>query len=195
MAGILNIGDILMLSQLAWKIGRAFTAGRKGAPAEFVEVESEVNGLAKALKLLAETLFTDSSDAPATASAGDGDGADRRAGYEEGGSSMLARANAETRSGVEVILQSCRQTLKDLESLVEQYQVIRKHRTSGGFSIERSWSDLVLSAYKKMLWTAEGGNIQALRNMLHMHTSTINLTMQALQRLALVLFSQLFSGF
>ncbi|KAF9631322.1 hypothetical protein BFW01_g2184 [Lasiodiplodia theobromae] len=178
MAGILNIGDILMLSQLAWKIGRAFTAGRKGAPAEFVEVESEVNGLAKALKLLAETLFTDSSDAPAT---GDGDGADRRAEYEGGGSSMLARANAETRSGVEVILQSCRQTLKDLESLVEQYQVIRKHRTSGGFSIERSWSDLVLSAYKKMLWTAEGGNIQALRNMLHMHTSTINLTMQALQ--------------
>lgn len=190
MAGILNIGDILMLSQLAWKIGRAFTAGRKGAPAEFVEVESEVNGLAKALKLLTETLFTDSSDTPATASAADGDCADRRAEYE-GGSGMLARANAETRSGVEVILQSCRQTLKDLESLVEQYQVIRKHRTSGGFSIERSWSDLVLSAYKKMLWTAEGGNIQALRNMLHMHTSTINLTMQALQRLAIVSFSRI----
>lgn len=168
MAGILNIGDILMLSQLAWKIGRAFTAGRKGAPAEFVEVESEVNGLAKALKLLAETLFADHASC---------DGGDVK-----GGSGILAQASAETRNGVEVILQSCQTTLKDLESLVEQYQVIRKHRTSGGFSIERSWSDLVLSSYKKMLWTTEGGNIQALRNMLHMHTSTISLTMQALQR-------------
>ncbi|KKY20550.1 hypothetical protein UCDDS831_g04597 [Diplodia seriata] len=175
MAGILNIGDILMLSQLAWKIGRAFTAGRKSAPAEFLEVETEVSGLAKALKMLAETLFADNSGESAGAVGGTGEG------IREEGSGMLARASAETRGGVEVILQSCRQTLRDLESLVEQYQVIRKHRTSGGFSIERSWSDLVLSAYKKMLWTAEGGNIQALRNMLHMHTSTITLTMQALQ--------------
>lgn len=30
--------------------------------------------------------------------------------------------------------------------------------------------------------TTEGRNIQALRNMLHMHTSTISLTMSALQR-------------
>ncbi|KAL1641610.1 hypothetical protein SLS58_005885 [Diplodia intermedia] len=193
MAGILNIGDILMLSQLAWKIGRAFTAGRKSAPAEFLEVETEVSGLANALKMLAETLFADNSGESAAAGCADrrfSEDAEGRLGREVGGtgegireegSGMLARASAETRGGVEVILQSCRQTLRDLESLVEQYQVIRKHRTGGGFSIERSWSDLVLSAYKKMLWTAEGGNIQALRNMLHMHTSTITLTMQALQ--------------
>ena len=30
-----SVGDIIMLSQLAWKIGCAFTAGRAGAPAEF----------------------------------------------------------------------------------------------------------------------------------------------------------------
>lgn len=185
MTSVLNIGDILMLSQLAWKIGRAFTAGRKGAPAEFLEVETEVSGLAKALKMLAETLFADNSGDATEQAYGNGEDVDgrRSSGTGEGeGSGMLARAGAETRGGVEVILQSCRQTLRDLESLVEQYQVIRKHRTSGGFSIERSWSDLALSAYKKMLWTAEGGNIQALRNMLHMHTSTITLTMQALQR-------------
>ncbi|KAH7051252.1 hypothetical protein B0J12DRAFT_573240 [Macrophomina phaseolina] len=180
MAGILNIGDVLMLSQLAWKIGRAFTAGRKGAPAEFVEVEAEVNGLAKALKLLAETLFTDNASSD-SGNEGGGGGRDSDASNGNGSGSILARASAETRNGVEVILTSCQTTLKDLESLLEQYQVIRKHRTSGGFSIERSWSDLVLSSYKKMLWTTEGGNIQALRNMLHMHTSTISLTMKALQ--------------
>ncbi|GME46292.1 hypothetical protein GTA08_BOTSDO09162 [Neofusicoccum parvum] len=176
MAGILNIGDVLMLSQLAWKIGRAFTAGRKGAPAEFVSVEAEVSGLAKALKLLAETLFAENIYEENGDAGGGGRG---KSGDGMGG--ILGQASAETRGGVEVILISCQRTLKDLESLVEQYQVIRKHRTSGGFSIERNWSDLVLSSYKKMLWTTEGGNIQELRNMLHMHTSTISLTMLALQ--------------
>ena len=153
-----SIGDILMLSQLAWKIGRAFTAGRKGAPAEFLDVETAINGLAKALKLLAETLFAEADD------------------------SVLAKADSETKSGVATILLSCQRTLQDLDSLMDQYQVIKKHRTSGGFTIERSWSDLVLSNYQSMMWTTEGGDVQTLRNMVNMHASTIALTMQALQR-------------
>jgi hypothetical protein len=158
MAGIPSIGDILMLSQLAWKIGRAFTAGRKGAPAEFLEVETAVNSLAKALKLLAEALFAEADD------------------------SVLNKADQETQEGVATILTSCQRTVQDLDSLLDQYQVIKKHRTAGGFAIDRSWSDLVIAQYKTMLWTTEGGRIQDLRNMLQMHTSTITLTMQALQR-------------
>jgi len=65
---------------------------------------------------------------------------------------------------------------------MDQYQVIKKHRAGGGFTIERSWSDLVLSNYQSMMWTTEGGNIQTLRNMVNMHARTIALTMQALQR-------------
>ncbi|KAF2795649.1 hypothetical protein K505DRAFT_239398 [Melanomma pulvis-pyrius CBS 109.77] len=156
-AAIPSIGDILMLSQLAWKIGRAFTAGRKGAPPEFLEVETEVNGLAKSLKFLAETLFADLDDG------------------------ILKQADQETLDGVATILSSCRQTVHDLESLIDRYQVIKKHRTPGGFAIERSWSDRVLVEYKTIMWTTEGGDIQSLRHTLHMHTTTIILTAQALQ--------------
>ena len=39
----------MLLSSLAWKIGRAFTSGREGAPAEFTEVKNESEGLAIAL--------------------------------------------------------------------------------------------------------------------------------------------------
>ncbi|OCL01848.1 hypothetical protein AOQ84DRAFT_393390, partial [Glonium stellatum] len=155
-----SIGDILMLSQLAWKIGRAFTAGRKGAPAEFLDVETAINGLAKALKLLAETLFAEADNG------------------------VLSKADNDTKSGVATILLSCQRTLQDLDSLLDQYQVITKQRTSGGFTIERSWSDLVLATYQTMMWTSEGGNIQALRNMVNMHTSTIALTMQASKSLS-----------
>jgi hypothetical protein len=144
-----SIGDILMLSQTAWRIGRAFTQGKKSAPAEFAEVEREADGLSEALQLVAETLNTDGS--------------------------ILDKAEDTTKAAVTTILDSAQRTLSDLESFVARYRII-KPQTG-----ERAWSDLVLTNYKTLKWTTEGGDITALRDMLNMHTSTISLTMQALQ--------------
>ena len=138
-----------MLSQSAWRIGRAFTQGKKSAPAEFAEVEREADGLSEALQLVAETLNSDCS--------------------------ILDKAEDTTKFAVATILDSAQRTLSDLESFVARYRII-KSQTG-----ERSWSDLVLANYKTLKWTTEGGDITALRDMLNMHTSTINLTMQALQ--------------
>ena len=118
----LSVGDILMLSQTAWKIGRAFKNGKKSAPSEFAEVEREASGLSEALKLVAEALHTDGS--------------------------ILSSAEPETRVAVNTILESARTTLSDLESFVERYQVIKKKETNGGFVVERSWSDVVMANYK-----------------------------------------------
>lgn len=155
-----NVGDILMLSQVAWKTGRVFTAGQKHAPAEFHAVETDVSGLAHSLKLLAEVL------------------------HAENGDSLISKSGPETQDGVAIILSSCQRTVHDLDSLVERYQVIRKHRTSGGFAIERSWSDLVLAQYETIIWTTEGGNLLQLSNLLQMHTKSIRLLIEAVQRQA-----------
>ncbi|KAF2773542.1 hypothetical protein EJ03DRAFT_347523 [Teratosphaeria nubilosa] len=151
----LSVGNILMLSQTAGKVGRAFTQGKKSAPSEFAEVERESNGLSEALKLVAETLHDNGS--------------------------VLSQAEPQTRAAVSTILESASKTLSDLESFVERHQVIKKQETKGGFVVERSWSDVVLANYRTLKWTTEGGDMTELRNMLHMHTSTINRTMQALQ--------------
>ncbi|KAI9661868.1 MAG: hypothetical protein M1821_009107 [Bathelium mastoideum] len=153
---ILSIGDILMLSQTAWKIGRAFSSGRRSSPAEFKAIESELNLLSKSLKSFAETLFAEDEN-------------------------MLLQADRRTQNGVATILLSCQQTLQDLESLVEQYQVIRRTETRSGYTVDRSWSELVLTNFGKMMWTTEGGDIHSLKTMLRMHTGTITLTVQALQ--------------
>ena len=113
-----------MLSQQAWKIGRAFTQGRNSAPSEFAEVEREANGLSDALKLTAEALHDDGS--------------------------ILARAEPETRSAVNEILESAGRTLGDLESFIERYQVIRKRETKGGFVVERSWSEVSSQAVERI---------------------------------------------
>ena len=80
----LSVRDILMLSQTAWKIGRAFTHGKKSAPSEFAEIEREVNGLSEALKLVAETLLA--------------------------GDSVLSQADSETKSAISAILESAHKT-------------------------------------------------------------------------------------
>ncbi|KAK1003797.1 hypothetical protein LTR54_007560 [Friedmanniomyces endolithicus] len=151
----LSVGDILMLSQTAWKIGRAFRQGQTNAVGEFAEVEREADGLSEALKLVAEALHTD------------------------GG--MLSRADEDTKSAVNAILESAHTTLSDLESFVERYQVIKKKTTRGGVVVERSWNEVVVANYRTFKWTTEGGSIVELRNMLQMHSNSINLVMQALQ--------------
>lgn len=78
-----------MLSQVAWKIGRSFFSCRKSAPAEFQEVETEISGLAKALKLLAEALHADS------------------------GVCFFQGADEDVQHGIGVILSSCQRTIND----------------------------------------------------------------------------------
>ena len=147
-----------MLSQVAWKIGRAFSPGRKNAPTEFQAIETEIGGLAEELKLLAEALHAD---------------------VEEG---LIQSADEETLDGINTIMTSCKRTINDLNSLMDQYQVIKKHRTVGGFAIERSWSDLVLAEFTTIIWTTEGGNLQDLKNLIQMHAGSITLVTDALQR-------------
>ena len=151
-----SIGDVLMLSQLAWRIGCAFTAGRAGAPAQFQEVENELKSLTTAVTLLAESLDKDGS--------------------------LVARSDERTREGLDKILSCCRQTLDNLDAFVSQYQDIRRPDEAGGLATQRMWRSMLLRNYKKIMWTTEGGDIQSLRNMLAMHTQSISLTTQALQR-------------
>jgi hypothetical protein len=152
-----SIGDILMLSQTAWKIGRAFTAGLSNIPSKFQEVEVEINALAKALKLLAETMFA-----------------------EEDG--LLGQADQNTQDGFATIMNSCQQTIGDLDSLMDQYQSTKKTQTGAGFTIERSWNDLMIAQYQTMIWTTDGGNINHLQHLLKTYMSAMSLIKQALQR-------------
>lgn len=154
----LSVGDTLMLSQVSWRLGRAFTAGRANAPHQFQEVESELGRLTKSLKLLAESLFLDEIE------------------------SIIAQADHSTQVGIATVVQFCKRSLEDLESLIDEYQIVRKSRTSSGYAVERAWSELVVSQFKTMIWTAEGGTIHDLRDRLHMHTSTIAVIRQALER-------------
>lgn len=121
-----------------------------------VEVENELKSLTSAITYLAEALDQDDT--------------------------LLTRSDRKTREGLDKILGNCRRTLEGLDGLVTQYQEVRRPDDAGGAMVQRSWRSILLRNYKKISWTTGGGNIQSLRNMLAMHTQSITLTMQALQR-------------
>jgi hypothetical protein len=155
MTADISMGNVLMLSQIAWRTGRAFTSSTRRSPHEFREVQLELSRLSKSLKLLAETLFSEDIE------------------------NLIQQACEKTQAGIYNVIHFCQHTLDGLESLVHQYVHVKKN----GHLVERSWSDMVLENYNTMIWTTEGGSIRELRDMLHMHTSTTSLMRQALERL------------
>jgi hypothetical protein len=52
----ISIGDILMISGLAYRIGKTLTTSRKSAPGEFSEVQNQLFAISNALRLLSATL-------------------------------------------------------------------------------------------------------------------------------------------
>src|SRR5437764_5901938 len=59
MALPISVGDAILLSQIAFGLGQAFTSGRKSAPAEFAEIQDLLYTLSKGLKLLSRDLPKD----------------------------------------------------------------------------------------------------------------------------------------
>src|SRR5437016_11202416 len=60
MSSPVSIGDAILLANVAYTLGQAFTSGRKSAPAEFADIQNLLYTLSNALKLVAQ-------DGPSTA--------------------------------------------------------------------------------------------------------------------------------
>lgn len=127
-------------------------------PEEFIQIESELNRLSKALKHLAELLVSEQIE------------------------SFIGSADRVAQDGIGTIFISCRRTIEDLESVVSMYQSNRKSNTSGGFTIERLWNLSLLQNYNTFVWTADGGTIHELYELLRMHTVTISMLSSICER-------------
>jgi len=161
MTSPVSIGDAFLMAKLAIKLGRAFTKGRKSAPAEFREVENQLYSLSAALaaldsahKTAGSALTIDRTRLP----------------------SLSQQHQAEGGDVLKVMLQSCEETLKHVEAIVERYSSIGKAADSGAPVFKR-WGRDVKDNWKKIEWTTEGGDLATLRSQLTVHTNSLNLVM------------------
>lgn len=161
MASPISFGDAVAMSKIAWRIAHAFTKGRKSAPAEFREVENQLYSLSAAL-----TAFKDvCGDDVATVTIDS--------------SKLPARFQKEEQDGMQTvsgILDSCSETLKHLEKMVEDYGVVGSQKDPTKPRLQR-WSKELLRNYKKVAWTTEAGDLAALRSKLMVHTNSLDLVL------------------
>jgi hypothetical protein len=158
----ISVGDTILLSQIAWNIGKAFTTGRKSAPAEFAEIQDLLFILGEALKVLAKDLPGSNQDAQAERAA---EGQDEEAQAEN---ALLAQ-----------MVMNCRSTLTHLKSMVDKYMELDK---KDGQRDQKKWKDEVKKNWKKLLWTKEGGDIMKLKTTLTAHINGLNLALSAINK-------------
>jgi hypothetical protein len=151
----ISVGDAILLSQIALKIGRAFTSGRKSAPTEFAEIQDLLFTLSNALKLLTRD-FPDDGLVEIDA--------------------FTSRESEEAQDETVLLSQmiiNCRSTLTHLNFLVDKYMEIGGRNPQ--LKEEKRWKDEVRKNWKKIIWTKEGGDISKLKVTLIAHINGLNL--------------------
>ncbi|KAK0667029.1 hypothetical protein QBC41DRAFT_324718 [Cercophora samala] len=164
MGSPVSIGDIIAMSKISWKIAQAFTNGRKSAPFEFREVENQLYSLSSALAAFKDACGDDVASISVQSSKLPSRFEDQ--GQDEGLQSVAW------------LLDSCNETLRHLEKLVDKYSALAAGPEGDNpASRFRRWSDTLLRNYKKIAWTTEAGDIATLRSQLLVHTNSLHLVL------------------
>jgi hypothetical protein len=147
--------SIFVISQCAWRVKQAFTSGRKSTDIPlatgFLEVEDTLDELDRLLKELSKCFGC------------------------EGVDSFLSGIELEAQNGIRTILMACKHTLRCLEVLVNSLQTKRKADLEAGHSMQRLWQDVVLTGQDTLPWTANGGCLQDLQDILKMHATIVTM--------------------
>jgi hypothetical protein len=153
----ISIGDILMLSRLAYSIGKTLTTGRKLAPEEFQEVQNQLFAISNALKLLSGTLKKESTTA-----------VDRSLGLED--DEILGQ-----------MIGNCRSTLQHLDKVLKSYPELQAdpEKECADESLRKKWRRDFKENIKKIKWTTEGADLDKLRHSLAIHVNALNLAIAA----------------
>ncbi|OBT69915.1 hypothetical protein VE03_00434 [Pseudogymnoascus sp. 23342-1-I1] len=150
----IGIGDIVLLSELAHRLGTTLTSGRKGAIAEFQEVQNQLFAIGKALSFASAILESPKSP--------DGD---LRAAPED---EILGR-----------MIENCGVTLKHLDGVLKKYPELRADAVQVDEKTHRRWLEEFKVNIRKIKFTTEGAGLDKLRNSLGIHVTALNLAITA----------------
>lgn len=153
LASPLSIGDAILLANIAYNVGKAFSSGAKSAPAEFAEVQSLLFSIGDALDLVGKTFKGRTTQ----------------------------EVPEETSAKLGGILKNCQTVLKSLEHFVDKYSVLDPSQaSSSGAKGARVWKKDFIKNFKKVAWTTEGEGITKLKQTLVAHVQALNLAVTAM---------------
>jgi hypothetical protein len=156
-----SVGDIILLSQLSYKLYASITKGRRGAGRDLKELEDVLFGLRCALDHLSKVA---NNILVTTQNTGD-------------------NASVDLREELNAMIDSCGSTLQDLDSMTQKYRDGTKPAESDGN--DNRPKKMFLAQLKqncsinwmKIRWDMERYSIQYYRDKLRSHADAINIVM------------------
>lgn len=161
-----SYADAFAVSKLAWSLARAFTKGRKSAPAEFQEVENQLYSLSATLGAFKKVLDNGSVTQ-----------------ILDGGLAFPSDSEGDGAASVRRVLSNCEETLRQMEEFVKKYDVIADNKTTSTDPDEspprlaRRLTESLNKDYKKVVWTTQKADLATLRSQLMVHTNSLDLVM------------------
>jgi hypothetical protein len=153
----ISIGDILMISGLAYRIGKTLTTSRKSAPGEFSEVQNQLFAISNALRLLSATL------------------------QQEGVPNTEGTVGPEEDEILSRMIENCQTTLQHLDGVLKSCPELRTEidKEYDDETARKRWRRQFKENIKKIKWTAEGADLDKLRQNLATHVNALNLAIAA----------------
>ncbi|OBT90159.1 hypothetical protein VE02_00880 [Pseudogymnoascus sp. 03VT05] len=150
----IGIGDIVLLSDLAHRLGTTLTSGRKGATAEFQQVQNQLFAIGKALSFASAIIENPKSP--------DGD---QNVPPED---EILGR-----------MIENCGETLKHLDGVLKKYPELRADAVQVDEKSQQKWVKDLKDNIRKIKFTTEGTGLDKLRSSLEIHVTALNLAITA----------------
>ncbi|KAG5808761.1 hypothetical protein H9Q74_006946 [Fusarium xylarioides] len=138
------------MAKFAYRLGRAFTNGRKSAPIEFHEVENQLYALSTGLESFKEA-------------------ADK--------GEIRSETNIDPDNDpITLMLANCNDTLSHLDNLVTEYGSVSTvvDQNAGN---EPTLTQNIKQNWQTIQWTTEGGDLATLRRQLILHTNRLSLVL------------------
>lgn len=152
----LSIGDIILCSQITYRLLAAATSGRKNAPLGLRELEDTLFGLNYSLSHL-----------------------------QRASNTVLSRSNydaGDIHRQLGFMIRSCRQTLETLEKATAKYRETAKKpvpmpQSYKGlkFCSQHKFTTQVKIQWRRFIWDLKGESLSRYRRKLESHTDAINL--------------------
>lgn len=163
----ISIGDIVLCSQIAYRLFSAVTDGRKDAPRDLRELEDSLFGLYCALNHL-----------------------------QRNHRIILGRATTiptdeaiQMKQQLGYMIDSCRQTLQELDDVTAKYRdaaddpsctVPQNQYNVAGVCFSQNFKDQFKVQWRRVVWDLRGESLSKYRSRLQSHTDAINLLLSTL---------------
>jgi hypothetical protein len=150
----ISIGDIVLCSQIAYRLLTAATTGRKNAPREIRELEQTLLALNFSLTHLQKASAVILSR-----------------------NTNLDPNAADIQQHLGFMVRSCRQTLEDLEQMTAKYRDTIKDSTAIQSIASPGYISIVKLKiqWRRFMWDLRGESLTRYRQKLETHTAAINL--------------------